>query len=165
MKKIYYFLMLIALSLGVTSCDGWDSPYYVDDIVGSWESSWGYDGRYEYDIMGYDVVRYDFYIDHTGRYTFYSAYGLSYVDFDWETRGDRLFIRYYDGDYENLYYGFDRNGYLIMSLDRHYYQYTAYRPSGMYWEQFKEEAVKKGLQVKKETSKPVKKENATAREE
>ena len=35
----------------------------------------------------------------------------------------------------------------------------------MYWEQFKEEAVKKGLQVKKETSKPVKKENATAREE
>ena len=164
MKKIYYFLMLAALSLGVSSCDDWDSPYYAGDIVGSWEASYGYDGYYEYDILGYDVVRYDFYANYTGRYTYYSYYGLSYVDFDWDTRGDRLFIRYYDGDYEYLYYGFDHYGYLILSPSRQFYQYTAYRPSGMYWEQFKDEALKKGLQVKKETSKSVTKETATAKE-
>lgn len=156
--------MLATLSLGVTSCDDWDSPYYVDDIVGSWESAWGYNGYYEYDILGQDVVRYDFYTNYTGRYTYYSYYGLYYVDFDWETRGDRLFIRYYDGDREYLYYGFDHYGYLILSLDRHFYQYTAYRPSGMYWEQFKDEAVKNGLQVKKGTSKSATKETATAKE-
>lgn len=165
MKKIYYFLMLIALSLGVTSCDGWDSPYYVEDIVGSWESSWGYDGYYEYDIRGFDVVRYDFYANYTGRYTYYNDYyGFSYVDFDWETRGDRLFIRYYDGDREYLYYGYDHNGYLILSLDRNFYRYTAYRPAGMYWEQFKENAEKQGLQVKKEISRSVTKKTATAKE-
>ena len=67
-------------------------------------------------------------------------YGLSYVDFDWETRGDRLFINYYDGDYENLYYGFDDYGYLILSLDRRFYQYTAYRAAGTspYYEPAKE---------------------------
>ena len=132
MKKIYYFLMLAALSLGMTSCDGWDSPYYVEDIVGSWVSEYGSDGYGTYDIWGYDVVRYDFYRNHTGRYTYYSAYGMAYVDFDWETRGNRLFISYYDGDYENLYYGYDDYGYLILSLDYYFYQYTAYRPAGYY---------------------------------
>jgi hypothetical protein len=165
MKKIYYLLMLAALTLGVTSCDDWDSPYYVDEIVGSWESSYGYNGYYEYDIYGYDVVRYDFYSNYTGRWTYYDSYmGLSYIDFDWETYGDRLYIRYYDGDVDFLYYGFDHNGYLIMALDRHFRQYTAYRPSGYYWEQFKDNALKQGLEVKKGTSKPANKEIASAKE-
>jgi len=138
MKKIYYMLLLAVLSMTMFSCSNWDSPYYVDDIVGSWVSEYGHDYYGEYDILGYDVVRYDFYSNYTGRYTFYSAYGLSYVDFDWDTRGDRLFIRYYDGDFEDLYYGFDRYGYLILSTDHRYYQYTAYRPGGMYYEPAKE---------------------------
>ena len=139
MKKIYFISMLALLSMMV-SCNGWDSPYYVEDIVGSWVSEYGSDGYGTYDILGYDVVRYDFYYNHTGRYTYYSMYGLSYVDFDWETRGDRLFINYYDGDYENLYYGFDDYGYLILSLDRRFYQYTAYRAAGTspYYEPAKE---------------------------
>ena len=139
MKKIYFISMLALLSMMV-SCNGWDSPYYVEDIVGSWVSEYGSDGYGTYDILGYDVVRYDFYYNHTGRYTYYSVYGLSYVDFDWDTRGDRLFINYYDGDYENLYYGFDDYGYLILSLDRRFYQYTAYRAAGTspYYEPAKE---------------------------
>ena len=133
MKKFYMIMMLTLLSMTVVSCgDGWDSPYYVEDIVGSWVSEYGSDGYGTYDIWGYDVVRYDFYRNHTGRYTYYSTYGLSYVDFDWETRGNRLFISYYDGDYENLYYGYDDYGYLILSLDYYFYQYTAYRPAGYY---------------------------------
>lgn len=135
MKKIYFIALIASLSLAMTSCSDWDSPYYVDDIVGTWVSEYGSDGYGDYNIMGYDVVRYDFYYDYTGRYTYYSAYGLSYVDFDWETHGDRLYIRYYDGDYENLYYGFNDYGYLILSLDRHFYRYTAYRPGGGYYEQ------------------------------
>ena len=137
MKKIYFIALIASLSLAMTSCSDWDSPYYVDDIVGTWVSEYGSDGYGDYSIMGFDVVRYDFYYDFTGRYTYYSAYGLSYVDFDWETHGDRLYIRYYDGDYENLYYGFNNYGYLILSLDRHFYRYTAYRPGGGYYDQEK----------------------------
>lgn len=134
MKKIYFITMLALLSMMATSCHDWDSPYYIDDydIVGSWVSEYGHDGYGSYDIRGYDVVRYDFYYNYTGRYTYYSAYGMSYVDFDWETRGNRLYIRYYDGDFESLFYGFDDYGYLILSLDARFYQYTAYRPGGSY---------------------------------
>jgi len=141
MKKIYNMMMLALMSMTLFSCSNWDyrdTPYYIDDIMGSWVSYYGHDGYGDYDIYGYDVVRYDFYSNYTGRYTYYSAYGLSYVDFDWDTRGNRLFIRYYDGDFEDLYYGYDNYGYLILSLDRYFYQYTAYRPAGAYYEQGKE---------------------------
>jgi len=138
MKKFYMIMMLALLSMTMVSCGDWDSPYYVEDIVGSWVSEYGSDGYRSYDIRGYDVVRYDFYQNHTGRYTYYSAYGMEYVYFDWETRGNRLFINYDDGDFEDLYYGYDDYGYLILSLDRHFYQYTAYRQVGAYYEPAKE---------------------------
>lgn len=134
MKKIYNMLLLAALSLTLFSCDNWDSPYYVDDIVGSWISYYGCDDRGEYDIFGRDQVRYDFYTNYTGRYTYYNYYGgMDYVDFDWDVNGDRLFIYYYDGDRDYLYYGYDRNGDLILSTDSHFYHYTAYRPAGYYY--------------------------------
>lgn len=136
MKKLYFNMMLLlaSMTMMLSSCDGWDSPYYVDDIVGSWVSYYGDDGYREYDILGYDVVRYDFYSNYTGRYTFYSYRGLDYVDFDWYTSGNRLIIHYYDGDSEYLFYGYDRNGDLILSLDSRFYQFTAYRPVGVYYE-------------------------------
>ena len=134
-------MLLASLSMAMVSCSGWDSPYYVDDIVGSWESEYGCDGYGEYDIYGFDVVRYDFYGNTTGRYTCYNYYGQYVViGFFWETRGDRLYISYDDGDWENLYYGFDRYGYLILSTDYHFYQYTAYRPAGYYYGPAKEMA-------------------------
>ena len=141
MKKFYYMLLLALVSMTVTmtSCHDWDSPYYVDDIVGSWVSEYGRDYYGEYDILGYDVVRYDFYSNYTGRYTYYSTYGyvLSYVDFDWSTRGNRLYIDYYDGDWEALYYGYDNYGYLILSYTKRFYEYEVFRPSGFYYEQGK----------------------------
>ena len=92
MKKLYYMMLLALVSLTMTSCHDWDSPYYVEDIVGSWVSYYGQDGYGTYDIVGYDVVRYDFYSNYTGRYTYYGYYGLDYYDFYWDTHGDRLII-------------------------------------------------------------------------
>lgn len=149
MKKFYFISLLAMLAFATTSCDDWDSPYYVDDIVGSWVSVYGSDSYGEYDILGYDVVRYDFYANYTGRYTFFSSYGLSYVDFDWETRGNRLYISYYDGDFEKLYYGYNDYGYLILSIDRHFYRYTAYSPTGMAWEQYKDKAAHPAAEIDK----------------
>ena len=137
MKKLYYMLLLAVISMTVVSCDDWNSPYYVDDIVGSWESYYGYDGYGEYDIMGYDMERYDFYSNYTGRYTFYSRMGLSYIDFDWDTSGSRLWIRYANGEFEDLYYGFNNYGYLVLSPSRRFHRYIVFRPSGFYYEQGK----------------------------
>ncbi len=152
MKKIYYMMLLALVSMTMTSCHDWDSPYYVDDIVGSWISYYGHDMYGEYDIMGYDAVRYDFYGNYTGRYTYYSYYGLDYVDFDWSTYGDRLIIHYYDGDSEYLYYGYDRNGDLILSTDSRFYQYTAYRPVGYYDQAKALPEVDKAAKVEKTTA-------------
>ena len=66
--------------------------------------------------------------DNTGRFTYSSPYGQAYVDLDWETHGGRLYIRYYDGDSENLYYRIDESGYLLLALDAQFTIYTAYRP-------------------------------------
>lgn len=145
MKKIYYMMLLALLTMTttMTSCRDWDSDtpysYYVEDVVGSWVSYYGHDYYGDYDIMGRDVVRYDFYSNYTGRYTRYSYYGydLESIGFDWDTYGDRLVIYYYDGDREYLYYGFDRNGDLLLATDSRFYQYTAYRPAGYYYEQEK----------------------------
>jgi len=139
MKKIYNMLLLAALSMTMFSCSTWDSPYYVDDIVGTWVSYYGHDGYGDYDIWGYDQVTYEFYSNYTGRYYYYSYYGtMYYLLFDWDTRGDRLIIYYEDGDNDYLYYGFDRNGDLILSTDSRFYQYTAYRPTGSYYDKAKE---------------------------
>lgn len=139
MKKFYYILLLAVISMTFSSCredwdTPWDTPHYQDDIVGNWESYYGYDGYGEYDIMGYDVVRYEFYTNYTGRYYFYSRLGLTYINFQWNTRGGWLMIWYADGDYEDLYYGFNNYGYLVLSTSRNYYQYTVYRPAGYFYE-------------------------------
>jgi len=128
-KLLYLLMVAIVLSVSLTSCDDDEPHYYWDDIVGSWESVYGQDEFGSYDIMGFDVVRYDFYDDYTGRYTYYSSYGLEYVDFNWYVSGDMVQINYYDGDMEILYYGFDDWGYLLLSPDFDFYRYTAYRPA------------------------------------
>ncbi len=151
MKKLYYMLLLAVMSLTVVSCDGWESPYYTDDIVGSWESYYGFDGYRDYDLWGYDVVRYDFYANYTGRYTYYSQTRLYFIDFQWETRGNRLYIWYADNDYDELYYGFENiNGYanLVLSHSRHFYKYVVYRPAGFYYD--KEKTLESGQEPVKE---------------
>ena len=56
MKKIYYMMLLALVSMTMVSCHDWDSPYYYEDIVGSWVSEYGGDYYGEYDLYGYDVV-------------------------------------------------------------------------------------------------------------
>ena len=139
MKRFYYMLLLAVISMTIVSCDDWqwyDTPHFTNDVVGSWESCFEYDGYKEYDIRGFDVVRYDFYYDFMGRYTFYSAEGLTYIDFLWRTDGSRLKIWYDDGFCDDMYYGFD-DGCLIVSSSRHFTQYIGYRPAGFYYEQEK----------------------------
>lgn len=142
MKKIYNMLLIAALSMTMFSCSNWDTPwdtpYYVEDIVGGWVSYYGRDAFGEFDLLGTDQVYYEFYSNHTGRYTYYSYYGRSYIDFDWSTSGNRLYIYYYDGVNDYLFYGFDYNGDLILSNDSRFYEYTAYRPTGIYYDKEKE---------------------------
>lgn len=154
MKKIYYLMMVAALSVMMVSCSDWDSPYYVDDITGRWVTEYGCDVYGTYPLTGFDAVWYDFYGNHMGRYTFYDEYTyiLCYVDFEWETRGNRLFIRYYDGDFDNLYYGYDDYGYLVLSTDRYFHEYTVYRPAGLYYEPDKSLTQDSNDSLHKETS-------------
>jgi hypothetical protein len=97
-------------------------------IVGTWISEYGVDSYGRYDILENDMVSFVFNEDHTGRYIFYTNQGMAYVDLDWETRGDRLYIRYYEDDTENLYYRIDESGYMLLALDARFTTYTAYRP-------------------------------------
>ena len=99
-----------------------------NSIVGTWISEYGVDSYGRYDIEERDVISFVFNENNTGRYTYNSPYGQAYVDLDWETHGDRLYIRYYDGDSENLYYRIDESGYLLLALDAQFTIYTAYRP-------------------------------------
>ena len=138
MKRFFYMLLLAVISMTVVSCDErewWDTPHITDDVVGSWESYYEFDGYEEFDIWGSDVMRYDFYRDLTGRYTFFSAGRYYYIDFLWRTDGNRLQIWYDDGLIENMYYSFDLNGDLIVSSSRYFNQYIAYRPVGFYFKQ------------------------------
>ena len=98
-----------------------------NNIVGTWISEYGVDSYGRYDIVERDVVSFVFNENYTGRFTYNSPYGQAYVDLDWETNGNRLYIRYYDGDTENLY-RIDESGYLLLALDAQFTIYTAYRP-------------------------------------
>lgn len=134
-------MMLAVMAITMASCNDYDSHYYYDtppyydDIVGGWASSFGRDAMGDFELYGTDVVYYDFYSNGTGRYTYYDTYYLewAYIGFDWYTRRDLLYIDYYDGQYETLYYDFDRYGYLILATDRYFYEYVAYRPSNGYY--------------------------------
>ena len=107
----------------LSSVSSWENS-----IVGTWISEYSVDSYGQYDIVERDVVSFVFNEDNTGRFTYSSPYGQAYVDLDWETHGGRLYIRYYDGDSENLYYRIDESGYLLLALDAQFTIYTAYRP-------------------------------------
>ena len=142
MKKYYYILLLAVISMTSVSCDEWvfyDTPPAVcsASIVGSWESDYEYDGYAAYNIRGYDVVSLDFYKDHTGCYYFYSDWGLSYIDFEWNICGNRIQLWYEDDYYEELYYGYKDNGFLMLSQSPYFDYYIVYRSVSVYYEQGK----------------------------
>lgn len=106
-----------------------------NSIVGSWISEYALDENGErFDIPAPIVVTFDFYEDQTGRYGYYpnaNSYAMGYVEYvglRWEQQVRRLYLWFDDGDHEELYYGFNDDGYLLLSLNAQLTQYTAYRP-------------------------------------
>ena len=143
MKKIYYMLLLAVISMTFVSCDEhsvyWDTPdyRYIDNILGTWESYYGYDSYGEYDIRGYDIERFDFYGNYLGRYYYYSAMGWTYINFQWAASENKISIWYENGDFESMYWGINHYGDLVLSYDWKYREYTVFRPAGYYYEQGK----------------------------
>ena len=142
-------MLLALISMTFTACDEWnciwDTPSHAPhaphfyDLLGSWQSYRGGDEFGEYNIYGEDVVRFDFYSNFTGRFTFHSWTGkISYIDFEWEISGRYLYIWYDDGDYEDLYYEINEYGELVLSTTDSFYQYTIYCPAGVFYEQGKD---------------------------
>jgi len=128
-SKLHYLLVTLLLAVTLASCSDDDKYPYWTDVLGSWESVYGVEYGTSYDLYSYDIVRYDFYGNYTGRYTYYDEYYvLRYVDFNWNIYDYTLEINYYDGDWSYLYYDFDNWGYLLLSTDYNFNYYTAYRP-------------------------------------
>lgn len=101
--------------------------YQYVNIAGSWVSEYGVDYYGQYDILDDDAVSFDFQDNHKGQYFFSFHQNVLWTDFTWEQQFQRLFIWYYDGFHEELYYKIDENGYLLLALDKQFITYTAYR--------------------------------------
>lgn len=101
-------------------------------IVGSWISEYALDDNGErFDIPAPIMVSFDFYEDHTGQWGYHPNNNTEitdYVGFTWEQQAKRLYLWFDDGDHEELYYGFNEEGYLLLSLNAQLTQYTAYCP-------------------------------------
>ena len=136
MKKIYYMLLIAVISMTFVSCDEhsvyWDTPdyRYIDNILGTWESYYGYDSYGEYDIRGYDIERFDFYGNYLGRYYYYSAMGWTYINFQWAASENKISIWYENGDFESMYWGINHYGDLVLSYDWKYREYTVEYDTG-----------------------------------
>lgn len=106
--------------------------YHNKSIVGCWVSEYALDDNGErFDIPDPIKVSFDFYGNQSGRWGCYTDYNngiIDYVGLKWEQQVKRLYLWFDDGDHEELYYGFNEEGYLLLSLNSQMTQYTAYRP-------------------------------------
>ena len=142
MEKIKFLLLTAFMSTVMFSCErGWgDEPQYMSDadIVGCWEAYCANDGYGEFDIWDTDKDRYEFYSDGTGQYIYFSRYGFTYFDFDWETRSNGTVKIWYDnGDWDEFYYSFNCYDDLILSDSRNFHRYVVYRYEGFYYDKEK----------------------------
>lgn len=107
--------------------------HHSKSVVGSWISEYAIDDNGErFEIPEQIKVCFDFYEGQTGQYG-YSTYSnsniiITYIDLKWEQQFNRLYLWFDDGDHEELYYRIDENGYLLLSLNAQFTQYTAYCP-------------------------------------
>ena len=107
--------------------------YHFKSIVGSWISEYALDENGErFEIPDPIKVSFDFYEDQTGQYGYSSYYDnntiINYVDLKWEQQYNRLYLWFDDGDHEELYYTINEDGYLLLSVNAQFTQYTAYCP-------------------------------------
>jgi len=104
----------------------------VLDIAGMWYSEYFVDEDGKYDIAEDIAVYFTFNRNKTGHYSYRTYVNNEIVDciieLRWSLEGQRLYIWYNDGDYEELYCTIDENGYLLLSLYKNFMSYTAYRP-------------------------------------
>ncbi|MBQ9821750.1 MAG: leucine-rich repeat protein [Muribaculaceae bacterium] len=102
--------------------------YNALDITGGWYSEYAVDEYGRYDIPEEIAVYFTFYRNKTGYYSYTGNEGIDeLIALRWKLEGQRLYIWYNDGDYEELYCTIDENGYLLLSLDEDFKNYTAYR--------------------------------------
>ena len=102
--------------------------FNAPDITGGWYSEYAVDEYGKYDIPEEIAVYFTFYRNKTGYYSYTGNEGIDeLIALRWKLEGKRLYIWYNDGDYEELYCTIDENGYLLMSLDEDFKNYTAYR--------------------------------------
>lgn len=107
--------------------------YHFKSIVGSWISEYALDENGErFEIPDPIKVSFDFYEDQTGQYGYSSYYDhntiINYIDMKWEQQYNRLYLWFDDGDHEELYYTINEDGYLLLSVNAQFTQYTAYCP-------------------------------------
>ena len=102
--------------------------YQSINIVGSWYSEYFVDQDGRYDIPDVIAVSFDFYNDRTGRYTYSERDSIIHIGLRWNLQAPRLYIWFDDGDYEELFCKIDENGYLLLTFDPQFRNYTAYRP-------------------------------------
>ena len=106
--------------------------YHALDITGTWYSEYAVDQYGKYDIPEQIAVQFTFNANKTGIYSYHTYVNNEIVDciieLRWDLKGQRLYIWYNDGDYEELYCNIDENGYLLLSLNQSFTNYTAYRP-------------------------------------
>ena len=101
------------------------------NITGTWYSEYFVDEDGKYNIPEQIAVWYTFNSNKTGYYEFLGNEGIYEItELRWKLQGQRLYIWYSDGDYEELHCNIDDNGYFLMSLYEDFHNYTAYRPVG-----------------------------------
>ena len=98
------------------------------NIVGSWYSEYFVDQDGRYDVPDPIAVGFDFYSDHTGRYFFRENGSMVGLDLRWSLQDQRLYIWYDNDMYEEYFCRIDENGYLLLTFDPQFRNYTAYRP-------------------------------------
>lgn len=137
MKKINYLAMmtLAVLTIGLSACndDYWNNnDGYDSRLVGHWTSTFGNNGKGEFDLLSTEVDAYVFYDNNRGYYGFYESRGgaLRWIEVDFRWVADRYNrvarVDYADGKSENLYYEFDRYGALLISRNYNMYPYIGY---------------------------------------
>lgn len=104
--------------------------YQTNSVIGSWYSEYFVDEDGKYNIPESIAMGFEFYSDHTGRYSYLDKDGIVYVPLRWNVQAQRLNLLFSDSDIEVYYYRIDENGYLLLTFDREFITYTAYRPVG-----------------------------------
>ena len=106
---------------------------HFKSVVGSWVSEYVLDENGERFVIPVQIRDcFDFNEGQTGQYGYYSYYNpniiVDYIDLKWEQQLNRLYLWFDDGDHEEFYYKIDEDGFLLLSHNAQFTQYTAYCP-------------------------------------